>query len=92
LCAASEADKFSEMMLRETSAFGVRRSIAERRKLRREFITVKTPHGEVSVKVGKLDGRIIQAAPEYESCKKLAEQSGAPLKEIYEAALKGLQV
>ncbi|MDB6021199.1 MAG: hypothetical protein JWQ04_1056 [Pedosphaera sp.] len=90
LCAAADADKFSELLLRETSAFGVRRSVAERRKLQREFTTVKTPHGEVNVKLGKLNGKTIQAAPEYESCKKLAEQSGTPLKAIYEAAQKAL--
>ncbi len=92
LCAAAEADKFSELMLRETSAFGVRRSIAERRKLQREFAQVKTPYGEVTVKLGKLNGKIVQAAPEYESCRKLAEHTQVPLKTIYEAAQKGLQV
>jgi uncharacterized protein (DUF111 family) len=86
LCAVADADKFSELMLRETSAFGVRRSVAERRKLQREFVTVKTGYGEVIVKLGKLDGKVVQAAPEYESCKKLAEQTKAPLKLIYEAA------
>ena len=42
LCAVADADKFSEMILRETSAFGVRRSTLERRKLQREFQTVNT--------------------------------------------------
>jgi pyridinium-3,5-bisthiocarboxylic acid mononucleotide nickel chelatase len=79
------------MILRETSAFGVRRHSAERRKLRREFVTVKTPFGEVTVKLGKMDGKTIQAAPEFESCRKLAEQAKIPLKEIYEAALKALK-
>ena len=90
LCASTDADKFSELMLRETSAFGVRRYTTERRKLRREFATVKTAHGEVTVKVGKLDGTVIQRAPEFESCKKLAEQSGVPLKTIYQAAVKSM--
>ena len=88
LCASADADKFSELMLRETSAFGVRRYTAERRKLRREFATVKTVHGEVTVKVGTLDGEAVQVAPEFESCKKLAATTGVPLKEIYEAAIK----
>jgi len=87
LCAQSDADKFSEMMLRETSAFGVRRHSAERRKLHREFTNVKTRFGEVTVKIGKLDGKVVQAAPEFESCKKAAEKAGVPLKEVYEAAL-----
>jgi pyridinium-3,5-bisthiocarboxylic acid mononucleotide nickel chelatase len=88
LCAETDADKFSEMLLRQTSAFGIRRYTAERRKLRREFITVQTPHGAVTVKVGRLDGKVLQAAPEFESCRKLADQAKVPLKEIYDAALR----
>jgi uncharacterized protein (TIGR00299 family) protein len=91
LCAEADADKFSELMLRETSAFGVRRTRAERRKLRREFAAVQTEFGEVTVKLGRLDGRVVQAAPEFESCRKLAEQSGAPLKAVYEAARRAAQ-
>ena len=86
LCAESDADKFAELVLKETTAFGVRRHLAERRKLRREFVTVKTPFGDVTVKLGKLDGLVVQAAPEYESCKRLAEQANVPLKQVYEAA------
>ena len=87
LCAAEAADKFAALLLRETSAFGVRRTLAERRKLKREFLTVKLPQGEVTVKLGKLDGKVVQSAPEFESCKQLAAQTGVPLKQIYEAAL-----
>jgi len=88
LCAEADADKFSEMILRETTAFGVRRTIAERRKLRREFTTVKTKLGNVTVKLGKLNGKVVQAAPEFESCKKLAAQKKVTLREVYEAASK----
>ena len=90
LCAQAEADKFSELLLHETSAFGIRRYTAERRKLRREFITVQTPPGSVTVKLGKLDGRVLHAAPEFESCKQLAEQAGVPVKEVYDATLRAL--
>jgi uncharacterized protein (TIGR00299 family) protein len=88
LCAEADADKFSELLLRETSAFGVRSYAAERRKLRREFITVQTSYGSVTVKVGKLDDKVLQAAPEFESCKKLADQANVPIKEVYDAALR----
>jgi pyridinium-3,5-bisthiocarboxylic acid mononucleotide nickel chelatase len=87
LCEPSEADRFSEMLLRETSAFGVRRTQAERRKLRRETIRVQTPFGEVEVKLGRLNGQVVQAAPEFESCQKLALERNVPLKQIYQAAL-----
>jgi uncharacterized protein (TIGR00299 family) protein len=92
LCAESDADRFSELILRETSAFGVRRHNTERRKLRRELTTVKTAFGEVTVKLGRLDGRVVQAAPEYESCKRLAEQANVPLKQIYEAAQRAMKL
>jgi hypothetical protein len=91
LCAETDADRFSEMILRETSAFGVRRHPAERRKLRREFTTVETPFGGVTVKLGRLDGKVVQAAPEFESCRKVAEQAGVPLKQVYEAAMRSLK-
>ena len=86
LCVESEADKFSEMILCETGAFGVRRTAAERRKLRREFIEVKTPFGKITVKLGKFNEKVVHAAPEFESCKKLAARAKVPLKRVYEAA------
>src|SRR5437016_11459472 len=89
-CAEGDAHKCSELMLLETSTFGIRRSVAERRKLAREFATVRTRYGEVRVKIGKLDGRVVQRAPEFESCKRLAEQTKTPLREIYEAANKAI--
>ncbi len=88
LCAESDADKFSELLLRETSAFGVRRSTTERRKLARELVSVRTAYGEVTLKLGRLDGQVVQAAPEFESCRKLADQAKVPLKDVYEAALR----
>ena len=91
LCAEADADKFAGLILCETSSFGVRCHAAARRKLRREFATVKTPFGNVAVKIGRLDGRVVQTAPEFESCKKLAERAKVPLKQIYEAAVKALK-
>ena len=91
LCAETDAGQFSEMILRETSAFGVRRTMAERHKLRREFTRVKTPWGEITVKIGRLNGRVVRAAPEFESCKKLAIRAKIPLKRIYETVLKAIK-
>jgi hypothetical protein len=90
LCAEADGDRFTEMLMRETSTFGVRRHPAERRKLRREFVGVQTPYGEVTVKVGRLDGEVLQAAPEFESCRMLAEQAKVPLKEVYATALRAI--
>ena len=91
LCATPDADKFCELILRQTTSFGVRRYTAERRKLARDFTKVQTAYGEVSVKLGRLDGRVIQAAPEFESCKQLAASANVPLKEVYLAAVRAMQ-
>ena len=90
LCDTAQSDQFAELILRETSALGVRRRFTERRKLQREFIAVETPFGEVTVKLGKLNGQVVQSAPEYESCQKVAAQAGVPLKQVYEAAQRSL--
>jgi len=75
-------------MLRETTAFGVRKTIAERRKLRREFTEVKIAVGNVTVKLGRLGGKVVQAAPEFESAKKLAAKAKVPVKQVFVAAMK----
>jgi hypothetical protein len=87
LCQESEADKFSGLILHETTAFGVRKTIAERRKLHREFVEVKTAFGNVTVKIGRLGGKVVQAAPEFESAKKLAAKAGVPIKQVFAAAV-----
>jgi len=39
-----------------------------------------------------LNGQVVQAAPEYESCKQVAEQAQIPLKRVYDAALRALPI
>jgi uncharacterized protein (TIGR00299 family) protein len=92
LCAETDADKFSELMLRETTAFGIRKTVTERRKLRRKFVEVKTVFGKVSVKIGELGGKVVQVAPEFESAKKVAAHAGVPVKQIFESAVKSAKV
>lgn len=86
LCAAADADRFTERVLRHTSAFGVRRSFLERRKLRREIVRVPTEFGEIPVKVGRLDGERLQVAPEFDACRDKAVQAGVPVQTVLDAA------
>lgn len=86
LCAVADADRFTDLLLRETSAFGVRRTIAERRKLRRDVVSVNTPWGAVEVKRGWLNGQLVQAAPEFDSCRRVADASGVALHRVFDSA------
>lgn len=81
------ADEFTEFLFLETSTFGVRRSLMERRKLQREMAVVRTGFGSVQVKLGKMGGKIIQAAPEFESCRSVAAMAGVPVRFVYQAAV-----
>ena len=72
----------AQIMLAETSTLGVRTYSAERRVQSRSFTEVETPHGVVRIKVTS-EG---DYAPEYEDCRKLALETGAPLKQIIAAA------
>jgi uncharacterized protein (DUF111 family) len=80
------ANAMSQLMLLETSTFGVRMYEAQRRKLDRFWRDVETRCGVIAVKCGVLDGRIVQAAPEYDACKQLAEEHGIPVRLIYAEA------
>ena len=50
-------------------------------------MTVKTRFGDVRVKVSRTDGRVQHASPEYEDCRKLAEDGNVPLQEVMDQAM-----
>lgn len=76
----------TEILLQETTSFGVRYYKVGRTVLDREIKTVKTSWGLIKIKVGKLNGKVVQASPEYEDCKKTAVKRKVPVKIIYDEA------
>ena len=90
LCPTECRDELIERLLTETTTFGVRLSSADRVKLRRDFIQVETQWGTIQAKRGYLNGTLIKTVPEYEDCKRLAEQNNVPLRQIYAEALNNL--
>lgn len=87
LCRPEDCDALERVVLTETTTFGLRRSTTQRRKLAREHATVQTPHGPIRVKLGRLAGRVVQAWPEYDDCVAAAARTGAPLRQVQQAAL-----
>jgi len=90
LTVADKAEELSELMLRQTSAFGIRRHCMERLKLERQFEEVKTRYGTIRVKIGMLRGEVIQRSPEFSSCAEAAVRHGASVRVVHEAALRAL--
>jgi len=86
LCDPGRADEFARLILRETTAFGVRLHDSRRLKLRRESTTVETAFGRVAIKLGFLGDDCVQASPEFESCREAAERAGVPVAAVYREA------
>jgi hypothetical protein len=80
-------DAVAATMLRETTTIGVRFDSVARRVLDREIRQVDTRFGKLPVKVGRLDGAVVNAAPEYEPCRAAARAAGVPLKQVFAEVL-----
>ena len=87
LCSPEQRQVMEQIMFAETTTLGVRAYFVERTVLERRWKTVQTPWGEVRVKEGLLDGKVVNAVPEFEDCKKIAEANDVSLKAVETAAL-----
>lgn len=77
-----DRERLAGLVLRETTSLGVRFLAAERRVAARRFVEVETAYGKVRMKVSETG----QFAPEYEDCRKLALETGTPLRRIVSEA------
>ena len=75
-----------EALFRGTSTLGVRVARLDRWELEREWRTVALGDDAVRVKIGRLNGRVVSAAPEYEDCARVAEHTGDTVKAVWSAA------
>jgi uncharacterized protein (TIGR00299 family) protein len=75
-------ETLAALLFAETSTLGLRIYQAERRVKARRVSEVETEYGRVRIKISE-DGSF---APEYEDCRKLAEQRAIPLRRVMEAA------
>ena len=86
LCEIDDIDRVAELILTHTTSFGVRIHEVRRRTLAREIVAVRTRHGEIAVKIGRLNGKLLQRSPEFESCRRVAVEVGLPVKDVYNEA------
>lgn len=84
ICEESYVDKVIEIILMETSTFGVRYHKYIRKTLLRKFEKINTEFGDITVKLGYYNGKLIKITPEYEECKEIAKELNLPLIHVYE--------
>jgi uncharacterized protein (TIGR00299 family) protein len=86
LAAESEIEALSSLVFRESTTIGLRITRVERRVLDREIKTVDTEFGPIRVKIARLAGDVVNAAPEFEDVRAAAEKAGVPVKTVMAAA------
>lgn len=77
-------EEISRVLFAETTTIGIRYYAVDRKVAVREFCTVKTKLGTAQVKISSIDGVVTNIMPEYEDCKKIAQETNTPLKEVRE--------
>jgi hypothetical protein len=87
LCRPADAAGLEQLLFRETSTLGMRVREESRLALTRETASVETEFGVIRVKVGRRQGEEMNAAPEFEDCRRAAEARDVPLKTVMQAAL-----
>jgi len=86
LAAMERRETLISALLTESTTLGVRYHPVERFVLERQFEEIQTDYGPVRIKLGLRGGEIINANPEYEDCKRLAEARGVSVKQVWAAA------
>jgi uncharacterized protein (TIGR00299 family) protein len=86
MCAPSKADGVRRALFEETSTIGVRTTTVGKHALEREFIAVDVGGQSVRVKLARLDGELVNVAPEFDDVQRAASALGRPVKAVLAAA------
>src|SRR5215469_3266900 len=86
LCKPEDTDKLTQLIFSETTTLGVRWREEFRQTLARRWESVRTEWGEVRIKIASMNGTVTNYAPEYEDCRRIAEEHHVPLKMVMQEA------
>jgi uncharacterized protein (TIGR00299 family) protein len=88
LALPEDRDRLSGILFRETTTIGLRYREMMRECLERVFEAVATPFGEIRFKVARRAGAILNAAPEFDDCARVAAERSLPIKDVQAVAMK----
>lgn len=86
ICPPAQVDTCATFLWRESTTIGLRWRLEHRYKLARETRLATTRFGQIGFKVSYFEGRPVQVTPEYDDCKRAAEEQGIPLLQVLEEA------
>ncbi|MDA3880186.1 MAG: nickel pincer cofactor biosynthesis protein LarC [Prolixibacteraceae bacterium] len=82
LCKVNLVNTMKAIIFEHTTSLGIREYSVLKNMLHREEKTVNTSFGEVRVKESFFNGKRVNAKPEYDDCKHLADKNNVPLSEV----------
>ncbi len=82
LCEPELEEELIAVILKETTTIGVRTYPVNRTELERESVTFSSSLGSVIIKKCFYNGELLKWKPEFEDCRKLAEQHQLPIMEV----------
>ncbi|HBE41477.1 MAG TPA: nickel pincer cofactor biosynthesis protein LarC, partial [Bacteroidales bacterium] len=83
ICEKGNEDILKEIIFTESTSVGVRTFPFRKDTLIRKIEQTDTTYGKVTVKRSFYNGREVSCKPEYSECKRIAEERGIPVKEVY---------
>lgn len=87
ICEPGHADRVKEIIFTESTSLGLRTMPFRKDTLARHFDTVGTIYGDVCIKRSFYKGKEVSCKPEFENCRKIANEKGIPVKEVYNVVL-----
>lgn len=87
ICAPGDISAMSDILFEETSTIGLRIDTRKRICLPREFVKVDTKYGQITMKIARRAGEVVNVQPEYETCKAAAAEHSVPVKMVRDAAV-----
>ncbi len=88
ICPAANVANCEAVLFTETTTLGIRQTTQKRTALERKIVMVATAYGEMAVKLGMLEGKIVNVQPEYEDVAKGARSHNLPWKAVHQAVMR----
>ena len=83
ICENNLADSVKKIIFTESTTLGIRTFPFKKYTLKREFELLDTDLGKVTIKRSYHEGKEVSSKPEFDDCRKIAADTGIPLKEVF---------
>ncbi|HUT28730.1 MAG TPA: nickel pincer cofactor biosynthesis protein LarC [Sedimentisphaerales bacterium] len=87
ICSPELTSTMEKALFEQGLTLGIRKQLLHRARLVRDFVTVQTEFGPIRMKTGSLNGRIVNAKPEFSDCLAAAKSQNVPVKTVSDAAI-----